>query len=302
MLKPPGMTSHDVVSWVRRNLKTTKVGHTGTLDPDVSGVLPICVGRATKIAQYLTEKNKGYRGEFILGVETDTQDTSGVVKAIGDASHLTEADIRNAVESKLGVQYQIPPMTSAVKIAGKPLYQLAREGKEVERTSRKVEFFSLEVSKISNLGTRFPSVLIDIECSKGTYIRTLFHDIGQELGVGGTMSFLLRTKSGPYSLAEAQTLEELKSRIELNELDKVILPIETALQGFPIIMVRDSAVSRVKNGNCLYPPGVLHTSKQNFEPEELVCLYSNEDKQLLAMAKVLFDADNRVTFQPVTVF
>ncbi|MBN4067806.1 MAG: tRNA pseudouridine(55) synthase TruB [Alkaliphilus sp.] len=218
ILKPPGMTSHDVVSFVRKTLNMKKVGHTGTLDPNAAGVLPICIGQGTKVSQFLLDSVKRYRTELTLGVTSDTQDS------YGDVSKQMETDfdvetIRNAVLSFIGDYMQTPPMYSAVRMNGKKLYELAREGIEVERKSRLVHIKSIDIIHIKN-----NKVLFDVTCSKGTYVRTLCHDIGAKLGCGGIMSFLLRTKTGPFDLSTSVSLEEFRQKAE-----KYILPIDFPL-------------------------------------------------------------------------
>lgn len=207
LLKPPGMTSHDVVSVVRRALGIKKVGHTGTLDPGVAGVLPICVGKATRLAEYITGEDKAYRAEITFGVTTDTQDSFGHVTGEKDASHLTRGDIAYNLTRFHGEIMQIPPMVSAVKVDGKRLYELAREGVEVERKARPVTIHRLQLLDFRP-GPR-PVAFIDVVCSKGTYIRTLAADLGEALQVGAHMSHLVRTRSGSFLLEEAATLEEL---------------------------------------------------------------------------------------------
>lgn len=209
LLKPPGMTSHDVVSVVRRALGVKKVGHTGTLDPGVAGVLPICVGQATRLAEYIAGEEKAYRAEITFGITTDTQDSFGEVLAEQDAHHLTRGDVAYCLARFHGPIMQVPPMVSAVKVGGKRLYELARQGVEVEREPRPVTIHRIQLLDFRP-GPR-PAAFVDVVCSKGTYIRTLAHDLGQMLKVGAHMSYLVRTRSGPFRLEEASTLEELQA-------------------------------------------------------------------------------------------
>ena len=185
--KERGYTSHDVVAKLRGILKQKKIGHTGTLDPEAQGVLPVCLGKGTKVCELLTDKQKEYRAVMRLGIETDTQDMTGTVlrEAKVDCS---EDEIRSCVEGFVGVQEQIPPMYSALKVNGKKLYELARQGIEVERKSRRITIEKITIERID-----LPEVVMTVKCSKGTYIRTLCHDIGQSLGCGGCMSDLVRT-------------------------------------------------------------------------------------------------------------
>jgi tRNA pseudouridine55 synthase len=240
LLKPPGMTSHDVVSVVRRVLGIKKVGHTGTLDPGVAGVLPICVGRATRLAEFIAGEDKAYRAEITFGVTTDTQDSFGQVTGDADASHLGKGDVAYAITKFQGEIMQVPPMVSAVKVDGKRLYELAREGVEVERAARPVTIHKLQLLDFRP-GTH-PVAFVDVVCSKGTYIRTLAADLGQALGVGAHMSYLVRTRSGPFTLPEASTLEELAAG------QAPMLTPAAALGAMPRATVPSAAVERLKHG------------------------------------------------------
>ncbi len=240
LLKPPGMTSHDVVSVVRRSLGIKKVGHTGTLDPGVAGVLPICVGRATRLAEFITGEDKAYRAEITFGVTTDTQDSFGEVTSEKDASHLTRGDVAYMLTRFHGQIMQVPPMVSAVKVAGKRLYELAREGVEVERQARPVTIHKLQL--LSFRPGPHPVAMVDVVCSKGTYVRTLAADLGDKLGVGAHMSHLVRTRSGSYTLADADTLEDLiagKARM---------MSPASALGDMPRIAVAGAAAERLTHG------------------------------------------------------
>ena len=185
--KEKGYTSHDVVAKLRGIVGQKKIGHTGTLDPDAEGVLPVCLGRATKVCDMLTEKDKTYEAVLLLGKETDTQDISGTVLRVGETEGLTQEQVKDCVMSFVGEYDQIPPMYSALKVNGKKLYELAREGKTIERKSRKVE-----IKEIRILEMALPRVRMEVSCSKGTYIRTLCHDIGEKLGCFGCMESLVQ--------------------------------------------------------------------------------------------------------------
>ena len=189
--KEKGYTSHDVVAVLRKVVGQKKIGHTGTLDPDATGVLPVCLGRATKVCELLTDHDKTYEALLLLGKTTDTQDISGEVLEERDPGNLTEEEVRSCIESFIGEYDQIPPMYSALKVNGKKLYELAREGKTVERKSRKVQIHGIRILEMN-----LPHVRMEVDCSKGTYIRTLCHDIGEKLRVGGCMEELERTKVG----------------------------------------------------------------------------------------------------------
>ncbi|GAB6173822.1 tRNA pseudouridine(55) synthase TruB [Paradesulfitobacterium aromaticivorans] len=214
VLKPPGMTSSDVVVWLRRLLKLKRVGHTGTLDPGVAGVLPVCVGQATRVAEYFTGQGKSYRAEITFGIATDTQDALGEI-ITRTVPNLSVQDVENILYRFQGAITQVPPMYSSVRHQGKHLYEYARAGVEVERTGREVEIYSLNLSGWRDY--EFPRAFLDIKCSKGTYVRTLCHDIGEVLGCGAHMSYLLRLQSGSFALEGSWTLEELAECVGRND-------------------------------------------------------------------------------------
>lgn len=217
--KPVGMTSSDVVIWVRKHLNTRKVGHTGTLDPEVNGVLPICVGRATRLAEYLTNQGKSYRAEITFGIVTDTQDAQGeILRSI--QPEVKEDDFIKVLPQFLGSIQQIPPMYSAVRHQGKRLYDLARQGIEVERVSRTINIQRLE--PLSWQEGFYPKAVFEVDCSKGTYVRTLCQDIGEALGCGAHMSKLVRLRSGPFRLEDSWTFEEISKAIEEGKEDFLI--------------------------------------------------------------------------------
>ncbi|NLB82361.1 MAG: tRNA pseudouridine(55) synthase TruB [Clostridiaceae bacterium] len=214
--KQKGMTSHDVVYRIRRLSGIKKVGHTGTLDPNAQGVLPICIGKATKLSDMLTGSDKRYTALLRLGVVTDTQDTTGTVIKETEPC-VTDKQLLHAINSFIGEVFQLPPMYSAIKMNGKKLYQLARKGIEVEREKRKIVIY-----KISILERNKFEVLLDIKCSKGTYIRTLCHDIGKLLGCGACMAELTRTQTGAFHIEDAVTI----SQIEESGIEKFIIPVD----------------------------------------------------------------------------
>ena len=193
--KEKGFTSHDVVAKLRGIVGQKKIGHTGTLDPDATGVLPVCLGKATKLCDLLTDKNKTYEAVLLLGKTTDTQDITGEVLEEKSTEALTEEKVREAIEGFIGDYEQIPPMYSALKVNGKKLYELAREGKVIERKARPVKILDIQILEID-----LPKVRMEVSCSKGTYIRTLCHDIGEKLGCGGCMESLIRTRVSTLSL------------------------------------------------------------------------------------------------------
>ncbi len=204
VLKPPGMTSHDVIGFLRRALQTKKIGHGGTLDPDAAGVLPVFAGTATRLLEFAMAGSKQYIAEFTLGVQTDTGDDGGRIIKELPVPELTEESVRRILERFTGPQMQLPPMYSALKVKGQKLYELARRGVEVERQPRPIEIYKLELLRLAP-----PYLTVAVECSKGTYIRVLGEDLAAVLGTCGTMSFLLRTQVGKYTLNEACTLQEI---------------------------------------------------------------------------------------------
>ena len=218
--KEKGFTSFDVVAKLRGILKTKKIGHTGTLDPDAEGVLPVCIGRATKVCDILTDKDKVYEAVMLLGVETDTQDTSGeVLKEL--PVNASEETVREVVLSFVGPYAQIPPMYSALKVNGKKLYELAREGKTVERKARNVEIFSIDILEVN-----LPRVRMSVHCSKGTYIRTLCHDVGLKLGCGGCMEKLLRTKVASFELKDTLKISEIDELAKAGCVEEKIISVD----------------------------------------------------------------------------
>ena len=241
--KEKGYTSHDVVAKLRGILGQKKIGHTGTLDPDAEGVLPVCLGKATRLCDLLTEKEKTYEAVLLLGISTDTQDISGKVLTSADPSFLEEEHVRAAIRKFEGDIWQIPPMYSAVKVAGKKLYELAREGKTIEREARPVTIRQIRILKME-----LPRVWMEITCSKGTYIRTLCHDIGEELGCGGCMESLLRTRSGIFELKDSMKLQEIASRKEEGTLAGRILAVDQVFPEDPVIQVKSDWEKLARNG------------------------------------------------------
>lgn len=286
VLKPSGMTSHDVVSFIRRNLKIKRVGHTGTLDPNAAGVLPICVGKATRVSQYLMEKNKIYRGELTLGIKTDTQDKYGSI--IGEKKVDLEKDaILNTIAKYKGDILQVPPMYSAIKHKGKKLYELAREGKVVERKPRKIYIYSLDVINIDK-----NRVMFDVECSRGTYVRTLCNDIGEDLGVFGHMSFLIRTNVGKFDLDNSYTLDEIENYSKIGKIKKIMIPIDYALDHFLKVNLSDSYYSLLRNGGSIPTDNIGSTGDylRVYSKEEFIGIgkiISRNDQKMIKMDKVL---------------
>ena len=249
--KEKGYTSHDVVAVLRKVVGQKKIGHTGTLDPDATGVLPVCLGRATKVCELLTDHDKTYEALLLLGKTTDTQDISGEVLEERDPGDLTEEEVRSCIESFIGEYDQVPPMYSALKVNGKKLYELAREGKTVERKSRKVQIHGIRILEMN-----LPHVRMEVDCSKGTYIRTLCHDIGEKLQVGGCMEELERTKVGRFLKEDAVTLDEVRQKMEQGEGAELFTPLDQIFAELPAVTVTDAKAWMSYNGNDL-PERVL---------------------------------------------
>ncbi|MFB9273563.1 tRNA pseudouridine(55) synthase TruB [Cohnella cellulosilytica] len=248
--KPAGWTSHDVVAKARRLLRERRIGHTGTLDPAVTGVLPLCVGRATRLVEYLQEAPKTYRAKLKFGLATDSEDLSGEVIERKDASFLTETMIREAALSFVGEIDQVPPMMSAVKVDGKRLYELARQGVTVERKSRRVTIHRLDVDEVT-AGVDEPELTFTVACSKGTYIRTLCVDIGRKLGVPAVMAELVRLESAGIRREQCVTLEEIPELLEKGKLGGKLLAADELLADFPAAVAADDEAKRVLQGKAI---------------------------------------------------
>lgn len=284
--KEKGFTSFDVIAKLRGILKQKKIGHTGTLDPQAEGVLPVCLGNATRLCDMLTEKDKVYRAELVLGVVTDTQDVTGQV--VSRTEELPDiGEVRKAVASFSGAYMQVPPMYSAVKINGKKLYELAREGKTVERKARLVEIYAIDILK-----EELPVITLRVHCSKGTYIRTLCHDIGEMLGCGACMGSLLREKVGGFLLKDALTLGQIEEKMADGSFSSMVTPVDEMFPSYPKITVAEKWDAVVHNGNVLTPEQagvdrpmekirvydsryrfvgvyVWHTERKCFKPEKM---------------------------------
>ncbi|MEI7799910.1 MAG: tRNA pseudouridine(55) synthase TruB [Opitutaceae bacterium] len=220
--KPKGLTSHDVVYHLRRKLQIKKIGHAGTLDPMATGVLVMLIGKATRISQYLMSVDKVYEGEATLGIVTDSQDAEGEIMSTQPVPELTEARVREVMKGFLGDQYQTPPMHSAIKIGGVPLYKLARKGEEVEREPR-----FIRIAAFNLLSFATPKITFDLHCTKGTYVRTVAADLGQKLGCGAHLSALRRTGSGKFTIGQCLPLEQIEA-LSLPEIQKRLIPVYEA--------------------------------------------------------------------------
>ncbi|MEB3101116.1 tRNA pseudouridine(55) synthase TruB [Ferviditalea candida] len=250
MMKPAGWTSHDVVAKARRILGIKRIGHTGTLDPEVTGVLPLCIGRATRLVEYIQDLPKEYAAELTIGYATDTEDTSGNIVEKSDRVSVTREKAEAVLRSFVGAIEQTPPMYSAVKVNGKRLYEWARQGKEVERNSRKVHIYEIELLEFQH-SFPYPKIRFRVKCSKGTYIRTLCKDIGQALGYPSVMSGLVRTTTGNFRLEQCITIEQLEQIVERGELAASLIPPDQAVKHFPQVTVAEAFVQKALNGQKL---------------------------------------------------
>lgn len=295
VLKPTGMSSHDIVNFIRKTLKIKKVGHTGTLDPNAAGVLPVCLGKATRISEYLVDKTKEYRAEITLGYKTDTQDKYGNIICRSNNT-VTEEDIIKAFKDFIGEIEQVPPMFSAVKYKGKKLYELARSGIEISRKPRKVFIHDIKIINIKNCN----KILFDVKCSKGTYIRTLCNDIGEYLNTYGCMSFLLRTRVGNFNINDSFTIEEIEEISRFGNISAIVKPIDYALEKFESInFERKYYKSLVNGGSIPIDKTNFDTYKLKLDPFSLIRVYcnsefigvgkviSNKEKKYIKMEKVL---------------
>lgn len=264
--KERGFTSHDVVAKLRGILKQKKIGHTGTLDPDAEGVLPVCLGKGTRLCDMLTDHSKVYEAVLLLGQSTDTQDVSGNVlqEALVDVS---EEEVREAIMSFVGPYNQIPPMYSALKVNGQKLCDLARAGKEVERKARPVEIYEIQIEEI-----HLPRVRMTVSCSKGTYIRTLCHDIGEKLKCHGCMESLLRTRVGQFLLKDSLTLAQVEAYRDENRITEIVMPVDQVFSDCPALKLTKEAAKLGYNGNPFTSTQALTENDQMVEKSSDISL------------------------------
>ncbi len=300
--KEKGFTSHDVVAKLRGILRQKKIGHTGTLDPDAEGVLPVCLGKATKVCDLLTDKDKEYEAALLLGKATDTQDISGKVLKESPVS-CQEGQVREIIAGFVGDYSQIPPMYSALKVDGRKLCDLARAGKEVERAPRNVQIFSIDILEIA-----LPRVRMRVHCSKGTYIRTLCHDIGAAAGCGGCMESLLRTRVADFRLQDARKLSEIEAQVQAvrarepqKELSKedianLVKDTDSVFMQYPYVSVKEEFSKPLYNGNPLKPHWLLEW--QDGYQADLVRVYDSNH----AFAGIYRWEGTRERIRPVKVF
>lgn len=256
--KEAGYTSHDVVAKMRGILKMKKIGHTGTLDPDAVGVLPVCVGKATRLVDLITDKDKTYAAVCKLGITTDTQDISGKVLQTKDV-FVSYEQIEEVIKSYIGEYLQLPPMYSAIKVNGKKLYELARQGKEIERERRNVIIKDI---RILGYSPEEQEITVSVDCGKGTYIRTLLHDIGETLGCGGTMKSLTRTAVGNFRLENALTLSEIETLVREDRLEAYVMPVDHIFRGYRKLKVDREYHKLIYNGNSFKTEHTIDPSEE----------------------------------------
>lgn len=294
--KEKGYTSHDVVAKLRGIVGQKKIGHTGTLDPDAMGVLPVCLGKATKLCDMLTDKSKTYETVMLLGKTTDTQDISGTVLSEASISDIDETMVTKCIGEFVGDYLQMPPMYSALKVNGKKLYELARQGIEVERKKRPVVIHEIHILKID-----LPRVRMEVSCSKGTYIRTLCYDIGQKLGCGACMEELTRTRVGRFELADSFTLRQVEEMKESGRLEEIIVPIDAMFSEYEAVTIKKEFAAFAYNGNLFMPKHIcekitLTDGKQVRVYDEegtFIAIYAfQKEKWMFQIVKMFFDKNN----------
>ena len=288
--KEKGYTSHDAVARLRGILGQKRIGHTGTLDPDAEGVLPVCLGKATKVCELLADWDKTYRAILLLGQVTDTQDVSGEILETREVTASIK-EVYEAIQSFKGEYAQVPPMYSALKVNGKKLYELAREGKTVERKARNVQIHEIKIHEIV-----LPRISMTVNCSKGTYIRTLCHDIGQKVGCGGCMEQLLRTQVGMFRVEESLRLDEIEVLHDLGQLQEHMAAIDSLFSLYPAVTVKQEYQKLLDNGNELYGRQV---GKQGFPGQDGPVRMYGSDGNFQAVYEYL-KKENR--FRPMKMF
>ncbi len=285
--KEAGFTSHDVVAKLRGILKQKKIGHTGTLDPEAVGVLPVCLGKGTKVCDLLTDKDKVYETVMRLGVVTDTQDMTGNVLRESPV-HVTREELEAVMRQFLGDYDQIPPMYSALKVQGKKLCELAREGRVIERKPRRVQILGLELRGMEEDGIH---VHMRVHCSKGTYIRTLCHDIGERLGCGAAMEKLIRTRVGVFKIEDALTLAQVEVCVQNQKIDHLIRSIDSMFSMWPAGRTGAAVDRLLYNGNMLYRKDMVLEEKREPESGEKFRIY---DSQGQFCAVYVYDGRHRM--------
>ena len=294
--KEKGFTSHDVVAKLRGIVGQKKIGHTGTLDPDATGVLPVCLGKATKLCDMLTDKSKTYETVMLLGKTTDTQDISGEILSEGSLDEIDNDSVIKCIGEFVGDYMQVPPMYSALKVNGKKLYELARQGIEVERKARPVVIHEIKIIDVD-----LPRVRMEVFCSKGTYIRTLCHDIGQKLGCGACMEELIRTKVSRFELADSFMLQQVADMKEAGRLDEILVPIDAMFSDYEAVTLKKEFAAFAYNGNMFMPKHIceritLTDGKQVRVYDEdgtFIAIYAFcKEKWMFQIVKMFLDKNN----------
>lgn len=292
--KEPGYTSHDVVAKLRGILKQKKIGHMGTLDPNAVGVLPVCLGKATKLCNLLSEKDKTYTATMLLGIETDTQDTTGQITnqtPEEEVMKLSEEKVFDVIKSYIGEYDQIPPMFSAIKINGQKLYNLARKGEEIERPPRHCKIIDITITKID-----LPRVSFHVTCSKGTYVRTLCYDIGKDLGVGACMEKLTRTRVERFDIKDSISLSQIEEIRDQGVLEQYITPVDEILDMYSKCMVSEEAEKLLYNGNIFTSRNTL--LKMNHQDGQTVRVYTHNGKFI---GLYMYIAEKQI-YKPIKIF
>lgn len=292
--KEPGYTSHDVVAKLRGILKQKKIGHMGTLDPNAVGVLPVCLGKATKLCNLLSEKDKTYTTTMLLGTETDTQDTTGQITnqtPEEEVMKLSEEKVFDVIKSYIGEYDQIPPMFSAIKINGQKLYNLARKGEEIERPPRHCKIIDITITKID-----LPRVSFHVTCSKGTYVRTLCYDIGKDLGVGACMEKLTRTRVERFDIKDSISLSQIEEIRDQGVLEQYITPVDEILDMYSKCMVSEEAEKLLYNGNIFTSRNTL--LKMNHQDGQTVRVYTHDGKFI---GLYMYIAEKQI-YKPIKIF
>jgi len=291
--KPAGRTSFQVVSLVRRLSGVRRVGHAGTLDPSATGVLVVCLGQATRLSEYVMEATKVYRAEVHLGITTDTLDATGKPLSQADPSNISRQQVEDALTAFVGEIDQVPPMFSALKHDGEPLYRYARAQRQVERQARRVTIYRLQF-----LAFQPPLATIEVECGKGTYIRALAHDLGQQLGCGAHLAALARLRVGPFTLDDACSLPELEAAFQEGCWQSLLHPADAALTSWPAVTLSEAQERAVRFGQCLAADSLEPSPAQAVENDQLCRAYSPQG-QLVAIVR--YDAD-ALLWRPAKVF
>ena len=292
--KEPGYTSHDVVAKLRGILKQKKIGHMGTLDPNAVGVLPVCLGKATKLCNLLSEKDQTYTATMLLGTETDTQDTTGQITnqtPEEEVMKLSEEKVFDVIKSYIGEYDQIPPMFSAIKINGQKLYNLARKGEEIERPPRHCKIIDITITKID-----LPRVSFHVTCSKGTYVRTLCYDIGKDLGVGACMEKLTRTRVERFDIKDSISLSQIEEIRDQGVLEQYITPVDEILNMYSKCMVSEEAEKLLYNGNIFTSRNTL--LKMNHQDGQTVRVYTHDGKFI---GLYMYIAEKQI-YKPIKIF